>query len=439
MRNPFTRNCSYLSDLAKCYLTILILFQLFVYFQIGSIFHGSFLPLICRLNFVYIWATSILLTPFIRSSYSNRWRSCGVPEVIFLASTFLFVSLVALREPDSVMSLLTAISVFIYLVLCPSLLRKKHFCILFWFACALAGLHALSQMIFVLGQMQTFLGFNINMPHGRLMHVPEFPLLAYLDGYTGGWYTNPNCLASYIMAVPAIALYLSQPSVTSSRVFRFLAILILCLSFVSLLLTFSRAAIMSVMLGMIPPAVYICRQRKVPIVASLSSLAIFILGFFLFQMSFTTLESPFSLTGRASLWDAVFSSIKHLPALGYGPFKGTSTGETPHNVYLANLLFYGPFGLISLVILLISSLYLGWRFVNRKPNCGTLALFGFVVAYVGVYSQFEFVLTHSFSYSNSLSLLVISLLIYLSKDVVGSVTLVEESLDSRKEMGLHKS
>jgi O-antigen ligase len=120
------------------------------------------------------------------------------------------------------------------------------------------------------------------------------------------------------------------------------------------------------------------------------------------------------LSGRLDIWSSVSESLRHLPFFGYGTFRGTNTGETPHNVFLANLLFYGFPGFLSLLSLLGSGIYIIWRQVKREPSYGLLALFGFVLAYICAYSQIEFVLTCPHSFSNSVALLVFGFLIYLS-------------------------
>lgn len=408
---------SFAKKLAPAYLTVLMLYQFFLYFMIGNIFHSLFLPMIDHTHFSIVWVTTIILIPFFAKECKNAWSEKRKAEQIFLVSCGVFVSIASLKRlgtVESVWGLLTAITVFMFLLLAPKLLKKRHYAVLFWFVSILAGVHAVSQICFVLGQTQQFCGFNVNMPHGRLMRVPHLPLLALLDGYTGGWFTNPNCLASYIMAIPAISIFLSQPAFTRSKAARWLALSICALTSISLLLTFSRAAILSAMLGMILPAVYALRKRKVPVFASVSFLVVLVSGLFFAQMRFTTLGDPLSLSGRIDIWKSVSESLKHLPFFGYGTFRGANTGETPHNVFLANLLFYGVPGFVSLLAMLGSGIFMIGRQVKREPGYGVLALFGFVLAYICAYSQIEYVLTCPHSFSNSVVLLVFGFLIYLS-------------------------
>ncbi len=412
-----TKVSSFANKLAPAYLTVLMLYQFLLYFMIGNIFHSLFLPMIDHTHFAIVWVTTIILIPFFAKECKNAWNEKRIAEQIFLVSCGVFVSIASLKRlgtVEAVWGLLTAITVFMFLLLAPKLLKKRHYAVLFWFVCILAGVHAVSQICFVLGQTQQFCGFNVNMPHGRLMRVPHLPLLSLLDGYTGGWFTNPNCLASYIMAIPAISIFLSQSATTRLKAARWLALSICGLTSISLLLTFSRAAILSTMLGMIPLAVYALRQRKVPVFASVSFLFVLVGVLFFAQMRFTTLGDPLSLSGRMDIWNSVSESLQRLPFFGYGTFRGTNTGETPHNVFLANLLFYGVPGLFSLLSMLGSGIYMIWRQVKREPNYGVLALFGFLLAYICAYSQIEFVFTCPHSFSNSVALLVFGFLIYLS-------------------------
>lgn len=413
---------SYLKRLAPAYLTVLSLYQLLLYFAVGSIFHGLFLPMVDHARYVFVWATSIVLIPFVANAYGQDWQRRRLPELLYFVSCGLFISLVALRRvgrhhcaPD----LVAALTVFMFLFLAPKLLKRKHFLVLFWFICVLAGIHSFSQICFVIGQTQQFLGYNVCMPHGRLMHVPEFPLLRLLDGYTGGWFTNPNCLASYVMAVPAISIFLSQPKLTKMRALRILCWFICALTSISILLTFSRAAILSTMIGMVPLAVYVLSKRKVSFFASLVAICALIVGLFLLQMRFTTLPNPLSLTGRLDLWTEVLSLLKHLPIFGYGPMR-LASGETPHNVYLSHLICYGVPGLTAFLVMIGTSIYLAWRVVRRDNGYGVWALFGFVVSYVCAYSQIEFVLTCPSSFSNSVALLIIGFLVYQSNKSAGT-------------------
>lgn len=405
---------SYLTKLAPAYLTVLVFYQLLLYFAVGSIFHGLLLPMVEHTRYVFVWATSIVLIPFVAHAYGKDWQRGRLPECLYVVSCAVFVGLVALRRagrPDCSLDLVAALTVFIFLFLAPKLLKGRHFLVLFWFICVLAGIHACSQLCFIAGQTQQFFGYNVCMPHGRLMRVPELPLLPLLDGYTGGWFTNPNCLASYVMAVPAISIFLSQPKITKTRALRIIAWCICALSSIGLLLTFSRAAILSTMIGMLPLAIYALSKRKVSILASTIAFCALIAGLFLLQMRFTTLTNPLSLTGRLDLWKEVMALLNHLPIFGYGPIR-LASGETPHNVYLSNLIFYGVPGLTAFLILFGTSIYLAWQVVRRDNGYGIWALFGFVVAYVCAYSQIEFVLTCPFSFSNSVALLIIGFFVY---------------------------
>lgn len=408
---------SYLKKLAPAYLTVLIACQLLLYFAVGGIFHGLLLPLVDHTRFVYLWTTSIVLIPFVSRAYNQDWLQSRVPEVLYLVSCSVFVSIVALRNagrPQCASGLVAALTIYMFLFLAPKLLRKSHFILLFWGICALAGIHAVSQLCFIFGQTQQFCGYNVCMPHGRLMRIPELPLLPLLDGYTGGWFTNPNCLASYVMAVPAIAVFLSRPSITRTKALRVLALGICAVSSISLVLTFSRAAILTVLLGMIPLAVSFLKKRRVSRAVSVVVVSTLIAGLFLLQMRFTTLINPFSLTGRSDLWMQAAESLKHLPIFGYGPLLRLS-GETPHNVFLANLIFYGVPGLSAFLALIGSSLFFAFRVVRKNHDYGHLALFGFVISYVCAYSQIEYVLTCPYSFSNSVALLTIGFLVSQSR------------------------
>ena len=430
---------AYTKRLAPVYLTAVVVYQLLLYFMVGNIFHRSFMPFIDFTIFMWSWATSIVLCPYAIAACKNVLLEKRWLEYVYLHSCALFIAIVVFRDighVESMSGFLTGITVYMLLFLAPKLLKKKHYSFIFWFVCILAGVHAVSQICFVIGQTQQFCGFNVSMPHGRLMRVPQFPLLPLLDGYTGGWFTNPNCLASYIMAVPAISIFLSQASETKTKALRCLAWSICGLTLISLLLTFSRAAILSTMIGMIPLAVYALRKRGVPILASVSFLCVLVVGLFLVQMRFTTLSNPFSLTGRADIWSAVIEALKHLPVFGYGSLGWSANGETPHNVFLANLLFYGVPGFLAFFAWLVSSVALGFSMIRKAPTYGSVALLGFVVSYAFAYSQIEFVLTTPYSFSNSVAMLVIGFLVYLSSKDKKKTKEVSETHSSRLSAGV---
>lgn len=387
--------------------------------MIGGIFHGCFLPVIDAGHFVYILLYALCLLPFAlgRQAPSNGvWKVSAARLQWLSVVTFAIIILSRPLPSDEFLwakGVLTAVTPLLFLLLAPRIFEKRHYLILFWFVCILASVHAVCQFGFILAQTQTFCGYNVNMPHGRLMHVPHLPLLAKLDGYTGGWFTNPNCLASYIMAVPALSLFLSQPKVTPQKYLRWLCFAFFGLSLLSLLLTFSRAAILSTLMGLIPLVVLEAKKRKIPIVASALLAVIGVGALFLWQMHWTTLGNPFTLSGRQDLWKVTLDGLKHLPLLGYGPYSTVGLVETPHNVFLANLLFYGVPGFLAFIVLIGSSLWLGYQAFKKDWDRGTLALYGFILAYVFAYSQIEYVLTCPFSFSNSVALLLIGFLVYL--------------------------
>lgn len=419
MKLFFALNTKLFRPCAQIALCLLLLHHFFFLFMIGGIFHGSFLPLIKAGHFVFFLLYGMYLLPFAlrKPSPQGGFWNLSASRLQWL-SVSVFAILIFLRswprdEHLWVNGYLTAATAVLFLLMAPRIFEKRHYLVLFWFVCILATIHAVCQIGFILGQTQTFCGFNVNMPHGRLMHVPSLPLLTKLDGYTGGWFTNPNCLASYIMAVPALSLFLSQPAVTPKKYLRWLCFAFFWLSLLSLFLTFSRAAILSTMIGLIPIVVLELKKRKIPIVVSLL-LAVVIMGtLFLWQMHWTTLGNPFSLSGRQDLWKVTLDGLKHLPLFGYGPYNGVGVVETPHNVFLANLLFYGFPGFLAFLVLIGSSLWLGGLTLKKDLNFGMIALYGFLLAYVFAYSQIEYVLTCPYSFSNSVALLLIGFFVHL--------------------------
>lgn len=404
---------------AQIILLVVLLHHLFLLFMMGGIFHGVFLPWIDPGHFDHELVNAILLLlPFtLKKPVGLRLWEPSVNSVQLLTATVFsaFVLLKSFNSDEVIVAsgILTAVTPFIFLVTAPRILEQKHYLTLFWFVCILAGVHAVCQIGFVLGQTQVFCGHNVNMPHGRLIHVPYLPLLTSLDGYTGGWFTNPNCLASYIMAVPALSLFLSQPANTPSKPLRWLSLAIFVVSLLSLTLTFSRAAILSAMLGLIPLAVHHLRNHKIPPVVSVLAPLSLVIGMFLWQMRWTTLNSPFDLNGRQEIFKATWRSIKHMPFMGYGPFTGTGVIETPHNVYCANLLFYGIPGFLAFLAMIACSVWIAWAVVKRTSSTGLLALSGFLASYIFAYSQIEYVFTCPYSFSNSVALLLVGYFVFL--------------------------
>lgn len=104
-----------------------------------------------------------------------------------------------------------------------------------------------------------------------------------------------------------------------------------------------------------------------------------------------------------------------MPFMGYGPFSGSGVIETPHNVYFANLLFYGIPGFLAFLAVIACSVWIAAAVVRRTPSIGLIALFGYLAAYIFAYSQIEYVLTCPYSFSNSLALLLLGYFVFLDQ------------------------
>ena len=400
------------NPIVQAAVTLLLQYHFFVLFMIGGIFEGILFPITDMRKFKF---AVLAVTPFLLLGTfpQNGDEKEKLSARIQLIAVVAFGILVAVHSGPGLTArcVLSAMTPFLFLLIAPRVLEKKHYMILFWFVSILAAAHALSQLSFIVAQTQQFFGYNVNMPHGRLLHLPQTAWIQNLDGYTGGWFTNPNCLASYVMAVPAISFFLAQREVTSGKFARIAALLMGLVVLTSLLLTFSRAAILSTLIGFLPVCVAMLKRKGVPAFASFAGvLTAFALGF-VALMSLTTLTDPFSLSGRQDLWKVAMAGFRNLPILGHGPFNAIGVVETPHNVFLANLIFYGVPGFIAFIVMIGSCLWMGWKAYRRQPDTGFLSLLGFISSYVLVYSQVEYVLSCSYSFSNSVALLLLGYLV----------------------------
>lgn len=109
-------------------------------------------------------------------------------------------------------------------------------------------------------------------------------------------------------------------------------------------------------------------------------------------------EAMFS--GRIEIWRGYLQMVPKFAASGAGLLQVTSCGESPHNFLLANLIYFGVGGFISLLALLLQ-LFAAMAKCMHKSGDIWAPVFGVLIAFVLIHGQTEYVLTYPLYFSNS--------------------------------------
>ena len=112
------------------------------------------------------------------------------------------------------------------------------------------------------------------------------------------------------------------------------------------------------------------------------------------------------------IWRDLLPKITERPVLGFGllnvTVKGRYAGETPHNAYLAQLLYYGSVGFVAFMMMLVGfghRVYSSVVGLRGRPEAWVLT--GLLVGVAGQ-GMVEYIITVPLSFSNSLFWLILA-------------------------------
>lgn len=346
------------------------------------------------------------------------------PILIGLISIFALVvfysvpAAVSLRVeelPNAILHALLVVSPIIsYGYICPRILNRRNFMAIFAAALLVFSMHALLTAWLCITDTTAIAGREIVSNVGR---APAF--FGYSGTFVSGLCWNPNTLAIALMMLPAVVpIVLDGCKSSWTRLSaRVAMILIGC----HLLLTFSRAAIFSVLLSFaLWPLLSALRNRRS---VFMSILTIAFLGCFLVQQALN-LTSDSSMLARIDIWKNVCAGIVLNP-WGHGlPVLGAE--RMPHSLILGSLQYFGFQGLFALSLLLGYQLIKSARSALQSSSSRLLLVF--LASIVIVHGTFEYFIGHPLLFANSLFWIMLGYLNLLRlEDASGAATAAVEA------------
>jgi len=279
----------------------------------------------------------------------------------------------------------------------PLALSRKGFEIVFLCLYSLFSLHSLLVILLIATKTHVFFGQELYVTTGR-------PQLHF--GSSGalitGLFTNPNALASNLMLLPGITcFFLAKTKTAWQRVLIAASGVLICLHLVLLL---SRAACLTAISALsLAVLVYPTRPlflKNMGIVSFLFASAG--VAYFLVNWRFDN-----SLCLRLFIWRGFLDAVLTNP-FGSG-WNGINVYlENPHNMLLANLVYYGIFGTLLLCAIILTLLIRANK-LCRMNGCA-LVLFFLLVSMLLIHQSFEYVVTYPFLFLNSLFWLMLGYL-----------------------------
>jgi hypothetical protein len=291
----------------------------------------------------------------------------------------------------------------------PILLGRKDYDRLF---CGLVAMFALSAVVslwLVLTERVTFFGQPLQVPPDRRGGALS----------ASGLYVHRNTIGAFLQCVPAVALSLvagrsaGERSRRSELIRRWVGIPALFLVFLHLALTFSRSSQIVALLSVLPFVAAGARER--PRAARLLGAAIAIAAAIVL-VSVTELRDyvglGWSMRGRESIWRAVVEALGEHPWLGFGllnfEFRTPYRSHTPHNVYLAQVAYFGVIGLGLFLGVLVAFGRLVRDTLRAARDRSTLA-FALLLAGMLLQGLVEYIVTFPIFFANSMFWIVLGL------------------------------
>jgi hypothetical protein len=223
---------------------------------------------------------------------------------------------------------------------------------------------------------------------------------------------NPNAIGSFVQFFPALILARlaldeadgwPRPSRSPWRAAALAVISI------HLALTFSRSSQLVALLSLTPLVVRVrpAVRRRLLIVAGPAAVvlgAASVLNPVLRRHAAEWL----SFEGRWALWSAFGPSIRQAPILGTGLFGTYANGQTPHNVFLAQLVFFGSVGLAVFLAMMVVFARAVRAGLGRAPCVSRQLVACLLVAALGQ-GVVEYIVSFPLLFSNSMFWLCLGL------------------------------
>lgn len=384
--------------------TVLVILHLSLILPRGGLLHDWFFPYTTQK-----WQIALIVSLCIVSRLSGRLNTNRGRDslLIFWLVAYAAIALFStFHSPHDnltlMMALLTGLNPIALAYCLPKVINRGQYQAIFLWASGLLVAHALIEVYLIATQASTFVGRDILWDHGRLRTWD------FLKPYTGGLYTNPNTTGAYLMLIPGVVMFLYLEA--KQKWYKTLLLVALALIFFSVLLTFSRSALLVGISSVALWGLLKLKQKGVPAWAGATAIAASGAALFVALFSATTLPNLLYLSGREQLWHHVSTAFSRATLLGIGIFGQYDRGLTPHDFWLANLTYFGIAGFIALAgwMLCFSRRILRTLWLYREEKLWPLA--GTLFAFVGVYGLFEYIFTYPVFFTSSLSYIIIGYL-----------------------------
>lgn len=248
--------------------------------------------------------------------------------------------------------------------------------------------------------------------YGRMLVIPE-------DGRGGrlaasGLYTHRNTIGSFLQYIPALIVYLAAR--TESGLLRarrrwslWLYASAMATILIHLALTFSRSAQMVAAVSVLPFVVRRPRVGRRFVVCLIGILAgVAILAIVSGPSLDRYLDFSYALHAREGYWIGALSRVPDRPLLGWGLLNLTVDGQTPHNVYLTQLAYFGGMGFI--LFLGVIAAFARLVYANIATRDRLSLMFVFLVIGVLIQGMVEYIVTFPIFFANSMFWICVGLL-----------------------------
>lgn len=353
----------------------------------------------------------LIALPLFALIIPGLWRSRGKYWTVAGSLALLYASIVIGSSANTCSDVASWTQVFlvpgtiISLTLCaPILMGQKSYRFIFWILALVLALHSLATFCFMLNGTESIWGRSLIDGPGRAKDLFGVRL-----HHTDGLFSNANAIGSFLMCFPAILL--AELALIRSGPALFAIVPVLGSIIGALALTFSRGAQLSVLVGLLFPALYLKKYSKklsLTLSTGLLVVAVFVLAppvplaansSSMEKEQVVVKRDP--LSGRSDIWKQVLIQEEDRPVLGVGLLNKTYDGMSPHNFVLANYVYFGVFGLAALLAMLLTLAIKAVQQVKARPK-ELLPIVGILAGTVFVHGQMEYVVSFPLYFSNSM-------------------------------------
>lgn len=311
-------------------------------------------------------------------------------SLVVVSTAYQAVPVASIRLVESLLVPATILSLAVCL---PRILRPAEYRVLFGILTVVLATLSIVSLSLVMTGSSHFLG-------RELMHWGD-----YRGGSlaSSGLYGNPNTLGAYLAFFPAIIVFLMYTGK------RYLLLYVVAFTLVAgnLTLTFSRSSLGVAFVSLLP-LVWVLARRRMRVAGALAGVLALVLVVGSATAEFRNyVARGLTLGERGVIWQALLPRVAERPALGFGLLNVSYTGETPHNVYLAQLLYYGCAGFLAFMTMFAAfgrRVYSSLVELQGRPEAWVLT-----ALLVGAAGQgmVEYIITYPLFFSNSLFWLIL--------------------------------